>query len=176
MPSLLISSSERWNPTSAPPPHHVAPSIGPAQVHADMTPVCPPRSCGGARVAPRTTLHYSLTPIPCSMLDRSKSVARVRSRPASPPPSLPPPLTSFSSLPSPPPPAPAALSFQTAAVARHYPTQTLLSSSHSQYFAMLLDCIRPERESCSRISAEGHQHSKHIQRVDGGVTWSLSLP
>ena len=102
-------------------------------------------------------LHYttrSLTPIPCSMLDRSKSVARVRSRPASLPPSLLPPLTSFSPLPS-------------LRLPRH---RTLVpdsgggtplsnSDSPSQYSAMLLDCIRPESESWCQILPEGHQHA-----------------
>ena len=131
MPPLLIALRKDGAPTSVPPPppDHVAPSadrpIGPS-AGADLTSVRLSACC----VAPRTTLHYSLahslTPIPCSMLDRSKSVARGRSRPAS----LPPPSSRRSrrSLLFPHPASrAAALSFQTAAaVARHYPTQTLL--------------------------------------------------
>ena len=129
---LLIALRKDGAPTSVPPPppNHVAPSadrpIGPG-AGADLTSVRLSTSERRRRLLRLLhVLHYttrSLTPIPCSMLDRSKSVARVRSRPAS----LPRSLRSRRSLLFPLSASRAtALSFQTAAVARHYPTQTLL--------------------------------------------------
>ena len=121
--------------------------------------VCPHRSGGGARcVAPRTTLHYSLAhslpPIPCSMLDRSKSVARVRSRPAS----LPPPPSAahvvLSSSLTPPPAPPHSRSRQ-----RRRWHATIQLRLSFQYSAMLLDCIRPESESWCQAFPESHQHA-----------------